>query len=212
MRLHRILGVPTIFVGLAVACLAINAVSADEGEASVDLDSDGELWSERHLRQVAHTLAVCSPLLEARTLLTALQPSPNAHLIDKVGSLAVDTRSWGRGMGWTDEVRTTHFDGLIELRLKGPLSTTLRVLPRFLRGLATLPTTILQSISASMKVPGLERRPARGSKVGGGKISKARMEKVQRMWSLIDEAEDRGCLEAIAMRAELRMVSPLSRF
>lgn len=129
----------------------------------------------------------CSPLIEARSILSSLQPPPYTHLEHKIGSSPL-LPSNSFAPNWPDGLGFHHSEG--------PLATTLRLLPRLLTLLS--PTTWLAYVSQMMG----------NSKVGSrGKVSKKRRERVERMLALLQDAEERGCEQVWEMRGRMRMVS-----
>ncbi|KAK8847683.1 hypothetical protein IAR55_005542 [Kwoniella newhampshirensis] len=128
---------------------------------------------------------VCSPLREAQIILATLQPPPNAHLEKKVGGTITPfaSRGWGEGLGWSHE---------------GPLSATLRLLPRLLNSVLS-PSTFLSRIPIISSAAA----PRKGRKIG-----KIRKERVDKLLGLLDEAERRGCEEVWRTRGKLYMFPP----
>ncbi|WWC67752.1 uncharacterized protein I206_101664 [Kwoniella pini CBS 10737] len=128
---------------------------------------------------------VCAPLREAQTILASLAPSANAHLEHKVTSVITpfSSKGWSDGMGWGHE---------------GPLSTTFRLLPRFINTLLS-PKTLLSKIP----IIGSDSKPRKGVKVG-----RARRERIEKLLELLKNAEKNGCQEVWAVRGKLRMFPP----
>lgn len=87
---------------------------------------------------------------------------------------------------WTNSAETS----------QGPLSTTLRLLPRLLNFLN--PSYIISRISTP-------EYPSGGGKTL--KITKGRKRKVEEMMNLLQEAEEHGCDQVWAFRGKMRMVS-----
>ncbi|WVQ80103.1 hypothetical protein IAT38_002204 [Cryptococcus sp. DSM 104549] len=130
---------------------------------------------------------VCKPLRDAEEILLSLQPPANAHLDKKVsGAIA----PFGSQNGWGDD---------LGLSQDGPISATLRIIPRLLNAL-------LDPIAL------LSRLPLVGSTTSTlkseGKVSKVRRERIVRMLQLMEEAEKAGCTEAYAVRGRMRMFPP----
>ena len=154
-------------------------------------------------------------MTEAHIIIHELRPAPHAHLVDKLGPLAFTSKGWGDGLGWSHDVSRTPasltflahpwqevFDAAevdarchkADLRTndQGPLATTFRLIPRVLRSLS--PINIAKSIIPSQR------------REGSLKISRSRRQKVERLLSLIDQAERDGCTDASVVLARLRMV------
>ncbi|WVW78646.1 hypothetical protein I302_100606 [Kwoniella bestiolae CBS 10118] len=128
---------------------------------------------------------VCAPLREAQTILTSLAPSPNAHLEHKITSVITpfSSKGWSDGLGWGHE---------------GPLSTTFRLLPRFLN-------TLLSPKTFFSKIPIIG---SSGKQRKGVKIGRARQERIEKLLKLMEDAERGGCAEVHGVRGKMRMFPP----
>ncbi|WVR04491.1 hypothetical protein IAU60_001495 [Kwoniella sp. DSM 27419] len=167
---------------LLLLALAISIVLVSPSPSFVLAQQDG-VTSEDAAQEPAYQ-DVCAPLHEAQTILAALQPAPYAHLEHKFGpSVSTSAKGWGDGLGWGQE---------------GPLATTLRLLPRLINTLLS-PTQLL----SKLPLIGKTATPKKGVRIG-----RARKDKIEAMMRLIDEAENAGCVEALAVKAKLRMFPP----
>ena len=131
------------------------------------------------------TLLVCHALYEAQAIIVELQPAPFAHLEKKVGVLGTSQRGWADGLGWGQD---------------GPVSTALRLIPRFFNSLLS-PLSYLSRIPMPSYLRAGEKGPKRV------KISRTRRGKIDHLYALLDEAEQAGCEDVHGVRASLRMVS-----
>jgi len=128
--------------------------------------------------------AVCQALYDAQAIISELQPAPFAHLEKKVGVLGTTQRGWGDGLGWGQD---------------GPLSTALRLIPRFFNSLLS-PLSYFSRIPLPSYLKSGEKAPKRV------KISRTRRGKIDQLYALLDEAEQAGCDDVYGVRANLRMV------
>ncbi|WVO15922.1 hypothetical protein L204_103587 [Cryptococcus depauperatus] len=130
---------------------------------------------------VAQEKDICAPLKEAEVLLATLQPSVDAHLQSRIGGIApFGNRGWAERLGWDQS---------------GPLSATLRLLPRLIQSLS--PSRLLSSTTQSLK-----------RKSDSTKISRQRKERIGKLLGLMDEAEQNGCNKVWEMRGRIRMFPP----
>ncbi|EIW70996.1 hypothetical protein TREMEDRAFT_27959, partial [Tremella mesenterica DSM 1558] len=128
-----------------------------------------------------YSRTVCTPLYEAERILATLQPRENTHLDQKFGGRTGAAKDWGQGLGWGHE---------------GPLSTTLRLLPRFLN--------FLSPLSLLSKIPFLPHSAQRRA----GLVSKTRRERAERVLALLEDAERGGCGKVWSARGHVRMFPP----
>jgi SEL1 protein len=131
---------------------------------------------------------VCAALYDAQTLLAQLEPTPNAHLDRKVGTIgSLGSKGWGDGLGWGHE---------------GPLSTAFRLLPRLINSLLS-PLSWLSRLSPSQT---FHDPYAAQSSRGKVKITKARRAKINQLQELLYEAEQAGCGDVHGVRGKMLMV------
>ena len=171
-------------------------------------------------------VSVCRPLHDAKAILQELGPASHAHLEKKLGGGAIGpfgSRGWGDGLGWGHEVGHQHphhtlhliphctIDHHLIALTQGPLSTTLRFLPRLLNALLSplqilhhlpipLPSFLNPSSSPSSTSSSSSRR--------GVKISRSRRSKIDHLLALMDQAERDGCVDVYEMKGRLRMLPP----
>ncbi|OXG13228.1 SEL1 protein [Cryptococcus neoformans Tu401-1] len=122
----------------------------------------------------------CATLEEAEQILESLQPAPDAHLHSKLPDLApFGNRGWADGLGWSQD---------------GPLSTTLRLLPRVFSAIS--PTRLLSQTAKTI------------GRKGNAKISRSRKGRAEKVLELVQEAEEAGCDKVWRFRGRLRMFPP----
>ncbi|KAL7423081.1 ERAD-associated protein [Cryptotrichosporon argae] len=129
----------------------------------------------------------CAALEHALDLVHSLNPHPAAHLDSKV----TDAVSPFNRLGWGHE---------------GPLSSALRMLPRVV-GLVN-PLRLVARAPIPDAVRGVLSGVGSLGGRGKAKVGKGRREKIERVWALLDEAEEAGCEDVWAARGDILMFPP----